>query len=112
MRVFEKKVLAFIKDEQLINKGDRLLIACSGGVDSMALLHFFDRYKEVLHIELFVVHVDHMLRGEQSAGDRKFVERFCTARSIPCFSTAIPIPAILEECGGNSQAVCRRERYA
>ena len=112
MRVFEKKVLAFIKDEQLINKGDRLLIACSGGVDSMALLHFFDRYKEVLHIELFVVHVDHMLRGEQSAGDRKFVERFCADRGIPCFSTAIPIPAILEEHGGNSQAVCRRERYA
>ena len=112
MRVFKKKVLAFIKDEQLISRGDRLLIACSGGVDSMALLHFFDQYKEALHIELFVAHVDHMLRGEQSAGDLEFVERFCAERGIPCFSTAIPIPAILEEQGGNSQAVCRRERYA
>lgn len=112
MRVFEKKVLAFIENEQLINKGDRLLIACSGGVDSMALLHFLDEHKELLHIELFAVHVDHMLRGEQSAGDREFVETFCASRDIPCFSTAIPIPAILEEQGGNSQAVCRQERYS
>lgn len=112
MRGFEKKVLAFIKDEHLINRGDRLLVACSGGVDSMALLHFFDRNKEVLHIELYAVHVDHMLRGEQSAGDRKFVEAFCAARNIPCFSTGVPIPAILKEQGGNSQAVCRQERYA
>lgn len=112
MKRFEEKVLAFIKKEQLVNRGDRLLIACSGGVDSMALLHFFDQYKELLHIELYVVHVDHMLRKEQSAEDRKFVEDFCISRHIPCFSTAIPIPAILEERGGNSQAVCRQERYS
>lgn len=111
MKGFEEKVLTFIKSEQLVNSGDRLLIACSGGVDSMALLHFFDQYKQLLHIELYVVHVDHMLRKEQSAGDRKFVEDFCASRNIRCFSTAIPIPSILKEYGGNSQAVCRQERY-
>ena len=111
MRDFEQKVLQFIESEHLINDGSRLLIACSGGVDSMALLTFFDKYKKTLGIELFVAHVDHMLRGEQSAGDRIFVEQFCEGRGIPCFSTAIPIPDILEEHGGNSQAVCRKERY-
>jgi len=112
MRDFEQKVLQFIDSEHLVNEGSRLLIACSGGVDSMALLTFFDKYKKILGIELFVAHVDHMLRGEQSAGDRIFVEQFCESRSIPCFSTAIPIPHLLAEHGGNSQAVCRKERYA
>ena len=112
MRDFEQKVLQFIDSEHLVNEGNRLLIACSGGVDSMALLTFFDKYKKMLGIELFVAHVDHMLRGEQSAGDRMFVEQFCGSRNIPCFSTAIPIPQLLAERGGNSQAVCRKERYA
>ena len=112
MRDFEQKVLQFIDSEHLVNEGNRLLIACSGGVDSMALLTFFDKYKKMLGIELFVAHVDHMLRGEQSAGDRMFVEQFCESRNIPCFSTAIPIPQLLAERGGNSQAVCRKERYA
>ena len=112
MRDFEQKVLQLIDSEHLVNKGSRLLIACSGGADSMALLNFFDKYKKILGIELFVAHVDHMLRGEQSAGDRMFVEQFCESRSIPCFSTAIPIPELLAEHGGNSQAICRKERYA
>lgn len=112
MRDFEQKVLQFIDSERLVNKGSRLLIACSGGVDSMALLTFFDKYKRALNIEIFVAHVDHMLRGEQSAEDRIFVEQFCEIRHIPCFSTAIPIPHLLAEHGGNSQAVCRKERYA
>ena len=112
MRDFEQKVLQFIDSEHLVNKGNRLLIACSGGVDSMALLTFFDKYKKVLNIELFVAHVDHMLRGEQSAEDRLFVEQFCESRRIPCFSTAVPIPHLLAMHGGNSQAVCRKERYA
>ncbi|MFF5996830.1 tRNA lysidine(34) synthetase TilS [Lysinibacillus sp. KU-BSD001] len=112
MRAFEQNILQFIESEQLINKGNRLLIACSGGVDSMALLTFFYKYQKKLEVEIFVAHVDHLLRGEQSAGDRLFVEQFCQDRQMPCFSTAIPIPAILEEQGGNSQAVCRKERYA
>lgn len=40
MHTLEHQVLAYIKEQQLIKSGDRLLIACSGGVDSMALLSF------------------------------------------------------------------------
>ncbi|WP_332650599.1 tRNA lysidine(34) synthetase TilS [Lysinibacillus sp. 54212] len=108
---FEQKVLQFIMDEGLIQQKDRLLIACSGGVDSMALLTFFERMKHHLEIEFMVAHVDHMLRGEESAQDRIFVEAFCEERGIACISTAIPIPEILAAQGGNSQAVCREHRY-
>ncbi|MEO4055539.1 tRNA lysidine(34) synthetase TilS [Solibacillus sp. CAU 1738] len=111
MEPFEERVLRQIKKQQLLIAGDRLLIACSGGVDSMALLHFFDAAKDYLQIELAVVHVDHMLRGNVSAQDRAFVETFCMKRDIKVYSTAISIPTILEDEGGNTQAICRRERY-
>lgn len=109
---FELKVQQYIKEQQLIEKGDRLLIACSGGIDSMGLVHLFKNIKHTLKIELFVAHVDHMLRGEISRGDRLFVEDFCRQHHIPVFGTSIPIPKLLQEEGGNSQALCRRERYA
>lgn len=108
----ESKVQQYIAEQQLVEKGDRLLIACSGGIDSMGLVHFFIQYEHIFKIKLFVAHVDHMLRGETSAEDRRFVENFCEKHGIPIYSTAIPIPQLLEQEGGNSQAVCRRERYA
>ena len=109
---FELKVKQYISEQQLVEKGDRLLIACSGGIDSMGLVHFFKKFEHIFEIRLFVAHVDHMLRGETSAKDRQFVEQFCLQHNIPVFSTSIPIPQLLREEGGNSQALCRRERYA
>lgn len=111
MVLFEKKVLSYIENQQLIEAGDRLLIACSGGIDSMGLLHFFLYNKEKLNVSISVAHVDHMLRGDVSAKDRIFVEQFCGQHDIPIFSKAIPIPKIIEEERGNSQTICRRERY-
>lgn len=62
-------------------------------------------------MNLVVAHVDHMLRGEPSAQDRLFVEQFCKERGLPVASCAISIANIMEREGGNSQAICRRERY-
>ncbi|TSI05480.1 tRNA lysidine(34) synthetase TilS [Lysinibacillus sp. BW-2-10] len=109
---FEANVQQFILDEKLVEPGDRLLIACSGGMDSMALLHFFIKFQHNFKIQLFVTHVDHMLRGRISEEDRHFVESFCEKNNVPVFSTSIPIPNLIQKEGGNSQAICRRERYA
>ena len=111
MHSLEHRVVAYIKEHQLIESGDKLLIACSGGVDSMALLSFFYHFKQYFEIELAVAHVDHMLRGEQSAMDRRFVEQACISWGIPFFSCAIPIVEIQQKEGGNIQAICRKERY-
>lgn len=48
MHTLEHQVLAYIKEQQLIKSGDKLLIACSGGVDSMALLSFFIIFSTIL----------------------------------------------------------------
>lgn len=59
---FELKVKTFIEKEQLLQQDDHLLIAVSGGVDSMALLHYFVQTQEHWNIRVEAVHVDHMLR--------------------------------------------------
>lgn len=112
VNTFERKVQRFVHTEKLIQNGDRLVIACSGGVDSMALLSFCIELQRFLTFELVVAHVDHMLRGEVSLQDRRFVEHFCAERSIICEAVSINIPALHEAQGGNLQALCRSERYA
>lgn len=111
MNHFEQNVKAYIQQMNLIASGDHLLIACSGGVDSMALLHFLHKESSSLNITVSCAHVDHMLRGGTSKEDMQFVEQFCLKRNIPFYGKSIPIKEIVQNEGGNVQAICRRERY-
>ena len=79
-----KKVRDWCKKEQLVKAGDAVLLACSGGPDSLALVDVFLRLQPELHLRLMVVHMDHMLRGTASAADAAFVVAFCQQRGIPC----------------------------
>ena len=63
-------------------------------------------------IEVAAIHVDHKLRGKESAADGTFVARLCEVYGIPFFGGSVPVPAIIEKDGGNVQAVCREGRYA
>ncbi|BAQ09512.1 tRNA(ile)-lysidine synthase [Bacillus sp. OxB-1] len=109
---FERTVLRFIEKNGLVKRGDRLLIACSGGIDSVAVLHFMASRRKRWGIDVAAVHVDHMLRGEESAEDGVLVNRLCKRYSIPFYGRSVPVPDILAEKGGNVQAVCRIGRYA
>ncbi|MGA3602082.1 tRNA lysidine(34) synthetase TilS [Lysinibacillus agricola] len=107
----ELKVKLFIEKEQLLQPDDHLLVAVSGGLDSMALLHYFVTTKERWGITVEAVHVDHMLRGKASAEDRVFVQKYCDEYGVNLYAKAIPIPEIMALENGNSQLICRRERY-
>ena len=112
MQKFERKILDFIQKEALLSAGQRVLVACSGGVDSVALLLFMTCFRERLGIEVAAVHVDHMLRGQESAEDGAFVETICEKLGIPFYSGEVPVPSILEVEGGNVQDICRSGRYS
>ena len=105
-------VLRFIDEQSLVMTADRVLIACSGGVDSVALLHFMASHRRKMGIEVAAVHVDHMLRGEESAEDGVHVKEICERLEIPFYGRNVPVPEMIERDGGNVQAVCRAGRYA
>ena len=105
------KVKAWIARHEIIEKGDKILIACSGGPDSLALLHIFSRLCAEYNISIFAAHVDHMFRGVESAKEAAFVVDFCQQRGIPCYHTAIDVPKVIKETSLSGQDASRVVRY-
>lgn len=93
-------------DEAHVARGARLVVAVSGGVDSMVLLHVLSRLRERLGLSLFAEGVDHGLRPEAGAElDR--AEGFAEGLGVPFGRTRLALSA-----GGNLQARARSARYA
>ena len=65
-----------------VEPGDRVLVALSGGADSVVLLHLLLQAAKVLEIEVRAAHLDHGMRTE-SAGDVSFVQVFCLQHKVP-----------------------------
>lgn len=70
------EVYKFLLTQLNLKYGDSVVVACSGGPDSMALLHILKKVKEKLDIEVICAHVNHNVRVE-SEEEKKFVENFC-----------------------------------
>lgn len=73
------KIEAHILDQWSHLKSVHLFVACSGGLDSMVLLHVF----RTLGFDVSVLHVNYQLRGEDSDLDQKCVETYCSQYTIP-----------------------------
>jgi len=68
-----QRVLSHIRRQELLSAGDRVGVAVSGGIDSVALLRLLVELRGELGIVLSVVHFNHRLRGAESDGDQEFV---------------------------------------
>ena len=77
------KLLAFIREQNLITPGDTVICAVSGGADSVALLFALYLLKDKLEIQLEAAHFNHNLRGEESDRDAEFVRNLCDRYDIP-----------------------------
>ncbi len=104
------KVERFLDREARIARQDLLLVAVSGGSDSVALLHLLVRLRGRRPIRLHVVHVDHGLR-ESSREDAAFVEQLARCWDVPFLLHRIPPGAIARCRGGSLQQAARELRY-
>ncbi len=69
------QVIRTVSKYNMLEKGDKVLVALSGGADSVALLDVLNSIKEEYNLIIYAVHINHMLRGEESVRD----EDFCRA---------------------------------
>ncbi|WP_168194279.1 tRNA lysidine(34) synthetase TilS [Thermodesulfobacterium sp. TA1] len=89
--MFINTIKQAIEKFKLLQKGDRVLLAISGGLDSVALLEVFCLLQKEYKLSLFVSHYDHKIR-KNSYKDAMFVYQLCKQKSIPFFYTASPVP--------------------
>ena len=79
------KLETFARQYRMIEPGDHIICAVSGGADSVALLFGLYLLKDKLKIQLSAAHFNHRLRGEESDRDEAFVRDFCDGYQIPLF---------------------------
>ena len=78
----QNKLLKFMRQQNMVQPGDRIICAVSGGADSVALLFALYLLKEKLEIRLEAAHFNHNLRGAESDRDEAFVREFCDRYDI------------------------------
>jgi len=84
-----KEIFNTISRHEMLRKGDRVLVAVSGGPDSVFLLHILKELEGKLGIKLFVCHLDHSMRGRESSQDAKFVKRLAKKLNLRAVTAKI-----------------------
>lgn len=107
-----EKVSGTIERFKLIEKGDKVLVAVSGGIDSVTLLHILQELRYPLGISLAVAHLDHQLRGAESAKDARFVEELARSLGLPIISKSMDVRSYINESGLSEEQSARQVRYS
>ena len=102
-----QKIKNTIKNNDLIRKNDSLLVAVSGGPDSVALLYSLYALRKELKFDLCVAHLDHMLRKD-SIKDREFVLSLAKKLKLPAVIGRVDIGKLSEE--GSVEEIARNKR--
>ena len=109
--MLENKILETIKKYNLITSGDTILVAVSGGPDSMCLLDNLLKLKDVLEVkEIVVAHLNHMIRQEAKE-ETEYVEEYCNKNNIRCFVKYEDIIKEAKEQKIGTEEAGRKARY-
>lgn len=110
----KKKVKTYIETHKLWQKDDAVLVALSGGADSVCLLSILKELSEEAKESAFrlrAVHVHHGIRGAEADRDEAFVRVLCKRMDVPLFVTHCQVPAYAKEHGISEEEAGRLLRY-
>ncbi len=99
-----------IEENHLFENGDTVGVGCSGGSDSVALLHYLAQNQDKLGIKVIAVHIDHCIR-EESEQDCNFVKNFAQKLGVRFYSFKIDVPLLASERGLSLETAGREARY-
>lgn len=98
-------------EETGLSAGAYLVVAVSGGPDSLALLYTLHSLASEMGLRLHVAHLDHQLRDAESRDDAEFVLRTCEDLDVPCTAGQVDVPALRRREGRSTEEAAREARY-
>lgn len=104
-------VSRFIRTKNLLNPGDRVGLAVSGGADSVALLRLMFELREELGVLISIIHFNHKLRGADSESDEDFVRELSRQHGLEFFSASVDVARHAKDKHLSLEAAARESRY-
>ena len=108
MREFERKIKKYIDEYNMITAGEKIIVGLSGGADSVCLLLVL----KLLGADVYAVHINHMLRGEEADCDEEFCKKLCEKSDVPFKAYHKDIKAYATEEKMTVEEAGRKFRYA
>lgn len=78
----KQRVFSYIEANNLIKQNDNIVIGVSGGADSVCLLNILCEYKKQVPFNIYAVHINHNIRGEEALRDERYVENLCKSLEV------------------------------
>ena len=107
----ESRVKDFIQQHKLILPGGTIVVAVSGGADSVCLLYVLARCQTELGIKLHIAHLNHQLRGAESEADAKYVVDLAARLGVPVTVGKRDVAAYKAERACSTEEAARELRY-
>lgn len=113
------KLPSFFKDPHLLANSafdEPILLALSGGADSVSLLHLLCELRKNRRFPLYAAHVNHNIRGaeygNEALRDENFCKKLCESLDVELFVADVDVPALSESSGQSLETAAREARYA
>lgn len=105
------KIKNYIREYNMINEGDRIVVGVSGGADSVCLFHVLMELMPIYSLALYVVHINHGIRMEEADKDEAFVKDLCNQYKVPFHSVKVNVAELAKNEGLSEEEAGRIVRY-
>jgi tRNA(Ile)-lysidine synthase len=111
MNSFLSKALKAINENSMIQKGDRVIVALSGGADSVSLFNVLLSLKDKLGFTVMATHINHNLRGNEAQRDEDFVKNLCKVNNVELFVKSVDVASLAQKEKISTELCGRNVRY-
>ena len=106
-----KEIESFITDHEMIKENDKVLIAFSGGPDSVFLFHALNSIKERYNLEISVIYINHNLRDDVR-NDIEFIDNFTKQNNIQSYIESVDVKSYAKQNKLSIETAARELRYS
>lgn len=107
-----KTFIQTVEKYKLLENGDKIIVALSGGADSVTLLDMINSVKELYNLTIYASHINHGLRGEEADRDENFCKILCEKYNVELFVKKANIKTLAKQQKISEELCGRNVRYS